>query len=147
MTSKRFLSCLTAAVVLSALAADRPLDSGVIHLAHEKVTAVFAHGGPLLATNNFKVLALRRDGPGEVEVHDRDTDILYVLEGSADLVTGGKAVDPRTTAPGEARAKTIAGGEERRLVEGDVMIIPNGVPHWFKAVRAPFRYFMVKTAN
>jgi glc operon protein GlcG len=147
MISKRFLTCLTAALILSALAADKPSGSGVIHLDHQKVAEVFAHGGPLLATNNFKVLALRRDGPGEVEVHDRDTDILYVLEGSADLVTGGKAVDPKTTAPGETRAKTIAGGEERHLMEGDVMVIPNGVPHWFKAVSPPFRYFMVKTSN
>jgi hypothetical protein len=40
----------------------------------------------LLATNNFKILALRRNEPGEVEVHDRDTDIFYVLEGSAKFV-------------------------------------------------------------
>jgi quercetin dioxygenase-like cupin family protein len=88
------------------------------------VAAVFAHGGPLLATNNFKVMALRRNEPGEVEVHDRDTDILYVLEGSASLVTGGSAIEPRTTAPGETRAKTIAGGEERRVAKGDVVVIP-----------------------
>jgi glc operon protein GlcG len=119
----------------------------VIHLDHEKVAAVFARGGPLLATNNFKVLALRRDAPGEVEIHDSDTDIIYVLEGSANFVTGGKAMEPRTTAPGETRAKSIADGEDRRLVKGDVMIIPNGVPHWFKEVSGPFLYYVVKVSK
>jgi glc operon protein GlcG len=27
---------------------------------------------------------------------------------------------------------------------GDVVIIPNGVPHWFKEVQAPFDYYVVK---
>ena len=32
----------------------------------------------------------------------------------------------------------------RTLASGDVMIIPNGVPHWFKEVQAPFLYYVVK---
>jgi len=151
MRSKRFLTSLTAALVLVGIWAgkggDRSPDSSVIHLDHDTVAAMFAHGGPLLATNNFKVLALRRNGPGEVEIHDRDTDILYVLEGSAKFVTGGQATEPRTTDPGETRAKSIVGGQERRLVKGDVIIIPNGVPHWFKEVSGPFLYFAVKVSK
>jgi len=147
MTSKHFLPFLTAGLLLAAIAADNPASSGVIHLDHEKVSAVFAQGGTLLATNNFKVLALRRSEPGEVEIHDADTDIFYVLEGSATLVTGGKATEPRTTAPGETRGKSIAGGEQRSLTRGDVMVIPNGVPHWFKEVNGPFLYYMVKVSR
>ena len=147
MSFKRLFLFLSAALVLIGVAAEKPRDSGVIYLDHDKVGNVFARGGPLLATNNFKVLALRRDEPGEVEVHARDTDVLYVLEGSADLVTGGTANEARTTAPGETRAKTIAGGEERRVTKGDVVVIPNGVPHWFKQVNGPFLYFMVKVSS
>jgi glc operon protein GlcG len=90
---------------------------------------------------------LRRDAPGEVEVHDRDTDIFYVLEGSANFVTGGTATEPRTTGPGETRAKSITGGEQQRLSKGDIMVIPNGVPHWFKEVTGPFVYYMVKVSR
>jgi glc operon protein GlcG len=147
MTSKRIFPFLIAVSILAAVAADKQSDSGIIHLDHDHVSAVFAHGGSLLATNNFKVLALRRDEPGEVEVHERDTDIFYVLEGSAKIVTGGSATEPRTTGPGETRAKSIAGGEERRVVKGDVMVIPNGVPHWFKEVSGPFLYYMVKVSR
>jgi len=147
MISKRLLALLSVVLVLAGIAADKPAGSGVIHLDHEKVSAVFGQGGTLVATNNFKVMALRREQPGEVEIHARDTDIFYVLEGSATLVTGGTAIGPRATGPDEMRAKTIEGGDERHLMKGDVMIIPNGVPHWFKAIDGTFLYYVVKVSK
>jgi quercetin dioxygenase-like cupin family protein len=147
MKSLRSILLLSGLLILAAVAADKPSDSGVIHLEHDKVAAVFAKGGSLLATNNFKVMALRRDAPGEVEIHDRETDIIYVLEGSANFVTGGEAQESRNTAPGETRAKNIAGGEERHLAKGDVVMVPNRVPHWFKEVNGPFLYFVVKVSQ
>src|SRR6266850_4628762 len=145
MNSKAMLALLATGLLLAAFAPDQPQNSGVIHLGHEKVATAFAKGTtPLLATNNFKVLAGRRTGPGEVEVHDHDTDIFYVLEGSATFVTGGKVVEPKVTGPGETRAKEITGGQEQHLVKGDVIVIPNGVPHWFKEVNGPLLYYVVK---
>ena len=79
-----------------------------------------------------------------VEVHTKDTDILYVLKGSATVVTGGTMADAKNIAADEIRGKEISGGETRKLVPGDAMIIPNGVPHWFKQVDAPFLYYVVK---
>jgi quercetin dioxygenase-like cupin family protein len=147
MSSKRTFPLLATLLVLTGIAAEKPPGFGVIHLSHEKVAEAFAQGGPLVTTNNFKVMALRRDKPGEVEIHDSDTDILYVLEGSANLVIGGNANEPRKTTPGETRAKTITGGESRHLVRGDVMVIPNGVPHWFNEVNGTFLYYMVKVSK
>ena len=79
------------------------------------------------------------------EVHEKDTDILYVLEGSATLVTGGKVVDAKTSAPDEVRGARIDGGESRQLAPGDVVVVPAGTPHWFQAVPGPFDYYVVKT--
>lgn len=106
----------------------------------------FAKGAVLFdgGGRNYMVHASRREGPGMVEVHTKDTDILYVLKGSATVVTGGTMVDGRNIAPDEIRGKEINGGESRKLVPGDAMIIPNGVPHWFKEVDAPFLYYVVK---
>jgi glc operon protein GlcG len=78
------------------------------------------------------------------EVHTRDTDIAYVLQGSATLVTGGTAVDLKSIGPEELRGSGIRGGETRSLQPGDVVIIPNGIPHWFKEVSTPFLYYVVK---
>lgn len=107
----------------------------------------FAKGAVLFdgdGGRNYMVHSSRREGPGMVEVHTKDTDILYVVSGSATVVTGGTMIDGKPTAADEIRGREITGGETRHLVAGDAMIIPNGVPHWFKEVQAPFLYFVVK---
>lgn len=110
------------------------------------VRAAFADGkSSLIANEEFRVNPSRRDGPGEAEVHSVDTDIFYVLSGSATVVTGGEMVAPRSVSATEIRASSIAGGAEQRIESGDVLTIPRGVPHWFKTVRAPFTYYVVKT--
>ncbi|MGH9961500.1 MAG: hypothetical protein ACREBC_30965 [Pyrinomonadaceae bacterium] len=37
---------------------------------------------------NYKIHASHRDASGVAEIHERDTDIMYVLEGTATLVIG-----------------------------------------------------------
>ncbi|MFO1425578.1 MAG: cupin domain-containing protein [Steroidobacteraceae bacterium] len=115
-----------------------------------EVQAAFASGatgGTLLERAAFRVNASRRDGAGEPEVHLRDTDIFYVLEGRATVVTGGELVEPRVTGPGEIRGTDLRGGSEQRLGPGDVLTIPHGVPHWFRSVKPPFRYYVVKSVT
>ncbi|THJ20190.1 MAG: hypothetical protein CAF45_015095 [Nitrospira sp. CG24E] len=124
----------------------------VTYIESQKVVASFTKGAVLVgedenmmhAALNYMVHASHRDKPGVVEVHELDTDIVYVLKGSAQLITGGTPVGTKTIAPHEFRAPTVNGGETRSLVPGDVVIIPNGVPHWFKEVEAPFDYYVVK---
>lgn len=147
MNSKLIFSFVASFVLLTVLAADRAEKSPIIHLDHQKVDAVFAKGGPLLATNNFKVQAGRRTGPGEVEMHEHDTDIFYIIEGSATFITGGKVVDQRSDGPGEMRAKELVGGEDHQLNKGDVIVIPKGIPHWFKEVNGTFLYYVVKVSK
>jgi glc operon protein GlcG len=96
------------------------------------------------AGRNYMVHASRRDRPGEAEVHTLDTDVIHVLAGEATFVTGGALEAPKPTAPNEIRGEAIRGGESRRLARGDVIVVPNGTPHWFREVQAPFTYFVVK---
>jgi glc operon protein GlcG len=98
----------------------------------------------MIEVGDYKIHASRREGPGMAEIHTRDTDIAYVLQGSATLVTGGTVVGVKSIGPEELRGSAIEGGETRQLVPGDVVVIPNGVPHWFKEVKAPFLYYVVK---
>lgn len=93
---------------------------------------------------NYTVMTASRDKPGEVEAHNLDMDVLYILDGSATFVTGGTAVDAKTTAPNEIRGKSIEGGEAHHVSKDDVIIISHGVPHWFKEVEGTVRYFVVK---
>ncbi len=119
-------------------------SNGVSYFKSDQVTAKFATGGLLLNTQTYKVDAGRRESPGQVEVHDWETDIMYVLEGTATVVTGGQLVDGRQTAPGEYRAASVNGGTAHHLTPGDVLVIPNQVPHWFKQVPGPLKYYVVK---
>jgi uncharacterized protein GlcG (DUF336 family) len=131
-----------AAVALSAAAADP-----VTYISAEKTRAAFAAGMPLIETAAYKVHASRREKPGLAELHERDTDIIYVLEGTATLVTGGTVAGGKQTAADERRGEAISGGETRVLVKGDLVVVPDGTPHQFTAVSAPFLYYVVKVAT
>jgi glc operon protein GlcG len=113
----------------------------------EEVRAAFAKGAVLFdgeGGRNYMVHASHRDAAGMAEVHQDDTDIIYVLDGSATFVTGGTVDDGHITAPREIRGASIRGGETRRIAKGDVLIVPNGTPHWFREVTVPFNYYVVK---
>ena len=124
---------------------DEPLP--VLYLDKDKVTSAFERGAVLLGVEpgrNYQVHASRRTRPGRAELHALDTDIMYVLSGTATFVTGGTVVDGKTTAPNEIRGAAIRNGQPHRLVPGDIIIIPHGTPHWFQQVDAPFTYYVVK---
>jgi uncharacterized protein GlcG (DUF336 family) len=111
---------------------------------HAEVAAKFETGGLLLDTPAYKVDAGRRTAPGEVEFHEHVIDIMHVVQGRATVVTGGTMLDPRVVGPGEVRARAVEGGSSHELAEGDVLVVPAGVPHQFVAVSDPFLYFVVK---
>jgi len=96
------------------------------YIPKHKVHAQFQTGGLLLQTPGYKLDAGRRTGPGEVELHDRETDIMQAVQGRAIVVTG----------------------EDRHtLGVGDVLVIPSGVPHQFVDVTGPFLYFVTKVRS
>src|SRR5947209_20080606 len=118
--------------------------SKVTYIPADQVKAAFAKGAVLLNNGSYQVHASRREEPGQVEVHVKDTDVIYMLEGSTTFVTGGTMVGGKTTAPDEMRGSDITGGDMRRLVKGDIIIVPKGTPHWFKKVSGPLLYYVVK---
>jgi glc operon protein GlcG len=133
--------------VVSFEAGNKPSASPVTYLPAKQVSQAFLKGMPLVRGMNYKIDASHRDEPGIVEVHTRDTDIIYMLEGSATLVTGGAVIDGKTIEPEEIRGRESKGGENRVITKGDVVVIPNGTPHWFKEVKGPINYYVVKVRS
>jgi glc operon protein GlcG len=119
----------------------------VTYLSGKQVSQAFVKGMPLVRGLNYKVDASHRDAGGVVEVHTRDTDIIYMLEGTATLITGGATIDAKTIEPEEIRARESRGGDSRVITKGDVVVIPNGTPHWFKEVQGPINYYVVKVRS
>src|ERR1700688_3100037 len=124
-------------------AADEP-SSAVICIDHDKIAAGFAKGGTQLNNGAYQILTSHRTETGQVEVHAQYGVIMYVVEGSATVVTGGAVVDGKTTAPGETRGKSISGGNSNHLAPGDVWVIQAGTPHWFQQVDNLVNYYVVK---
>ncbi len=123
-----------------------PASKPVMFFDASQVSASFSKGAVLLdgVNRNYMVHTSRRDKPGLAEIHTLDTDIIYVMEGTATFVTGGTAVDAKETAPNEIRGPRIEGGDTRQLSRGDVIIVPNNTPHWFKEVGGAFLYYTIK---
>ena len=138
---------LAGAAAIAGLGAEESPDFSVSYWNSADVAAAFAKGAILFDGKdgrNYMVHASRRDKPGLAEVHALDTDIIYVLQGAATFVTGGTVEQGQATEPHEVRGNTIRGGETRTLAPGDVVIVPNGTPHWFKDVTGPLTYYVVK---
>jgi uncharacterized protein GlcG (DUF336 family)/quercetin dioxygenase-like cupin family protein len=125
-------------------ASNKAASLPVTYLPAKQVSQAFVKGMSLVRGTNYKVDASHRDEAGVVEVHTRDTDIIYMLEGTATLVTGGTLVDAKTIGTEEIRGRESKGGETRMITKGDVVVIPNGTAHWFKEVKGPIDYYVVK---
>ena len=132
-------SLLTAAVLLGAAAES----ATVTYADHDKV----AKGGSIATTPDYTVSVLRRTAAGQVEVHEKETDIFHIMEGEATFVTGGTMIGGKVNRPNQLLGTDIQGGETHHLTKGDVIVIPAGMPHWFKEVPQSIQYFMVKTVK
>jgi len=89
-----------------------------------------------------------------VAEHDLVSEVYYILDGSATLVTGSDIVGlkPRPSdnpavrmlnGPG-GNGSSIRNGATYRLKPGDAIIIPAGVGHWFTKVDDHIRYLMIR---
>ena len=116
----------------------------VIYIDSAKAGDMIAKTGLMTQNAEFMVAGAHRGGPGQVEVHERTTDILYIVEGEAVYVTGGKMINGKQTKNGEWLGESIEGGTEHHLKKGDVIIVPAGQPHWFKSVSPQLNSFMVR---
>jgi quercetin dioxygenase-like cupin family protein len=143
---------MAAMVLLVAVAAGPRLTRDVAAQERPAAGASFWNGtdafgkGPLLfdRPNDYQIHAVRLDKPGEVEQHTQDTELIFVLDGSATIVTGGSVVDARPRGANETTGTGIRNGESRRLGRGDILIVPNATPHWLSEANPSIRYFSVR---
>jgi mannose-6-phosphate isomerase-like protein (cupin superfamily) len=126
------------------LAGAQSDSSGVVHVDPERVAAALAKGGPLVTRPDLLVQGSHRESAGQVEVHDKETDVLYILDGEATFVYGGQMIGGKVSRPGQWLGSDVTGGQTRRIGKGDVFVVPAGIPHWFKEVPKSVSYFVVK---
>lgn len=94
------------------------------------------------------VYRLKGDGNAPV-IHDKVSEVYQIIEGSGTLTTGGKIVDAKRrgesggNGPGLA-GTAMAGGVDRKVKTGDVIIIPAGTPHKWSSVEEFMLYTVVR---
>ena len=141
MKSVVIIAALMVAPIV-ALAAEGSSD--VTYVSADTVMAAFLKGGTIARGPDFVVQTSRRVKDGTPEVHSLDTEIMYVVEGSATYVSGGTLIGAKEGRNGNSGGTGIEGGETRHIQKGDVVVIPRGTPHWFKEVPGPINYYVVK---
>ncbi|HIF07655.1 MAG TPA: hypothetical protein EYQ64_12110 [Gemmatimonadetes bacterium] len=84
--------------------------------------------------------------PGGANLHPvNTTEIYYMLEGIATLVTGGTLIDETPAPTGTSlRGSGIEGGVSRQVTKGDVIIIPGHTPHWFSSLATDIEYLIFR---
>lgn len=105
---------------------------------------------PIDSKYNVGVAVIRRTKVGgrmlpDALIHDDVTEVYQIIEGEGVLVTGGalQSAKPLTAAAvvGEigpsSAGQSIVGGMKRRVVPGDIVIIPAHTPHGFVDVATP----------
>jgi mannose-6-phosphate isomerase-like protein (cupin superfamily) len=66
-----------------------------------------------------------KDGHGDVGLHPKSAELIYIAQGSGTIITGGTVAAARMS---------IDGGESQKIAKGDFLLIPEGVPHWINRV-------------
>jgi mannose-6-phosphate isomerase-like protein (cupin superfamily) len=81
---------------------------------------------------NHRFRYLRRASDGRPEQHNNIVDVVIVHSGRGTLLVGGEMVNPTGNADtGEYLGTAITGGTRYDLGPGDVIHIPEGLPHSF----------------
>jgi mannose-6-phosphate isomerase-like protein (cupin superfamily) len=89
---------------------------------------------PFIELAPYSVGMEHRIKPQGAAVHEHDAELFYVIDGSGDLVTGGKLIGETRTNEANLSGTGIQGGTTRKVSKGDWIIVPEGVPHQFPNV-------------
>jgi mannose-6-phosphate isomerase-like protein (cupin superfamily) len=75
-----------------------------------------------------------RTGPAApASIHDKENELMYVVEGSGTLTLGGTLVDGTRSNPTNQSGSSITGGTPNHIAKGDFIIVPAGTAHQIAA--------------
>ena len=84
---------------------------------------------PILLLAPYRAQLEYRPGTGPAAVHEKDAEVFVVLQGTGNIVTGGKLVDEKRVNANNLSGPSIADGHSQAVVKGDMLIVPANTPH------------------
>jgi mannose-6-phosphate isomerase-like protein (cupin superfamily) len=140
------LACLVAsAAVVAQTAPASVLTKAEVQAALAAATSSEMMVARMKNTDAYRVNVVKRTAPQGAIAHDVGTEVHYVIEGRATLVTGGVIERGPQPASGAPRPPaTIRGGQSRPVSAGDLVLVPVGTPHWYSRIEQPITYLEVR---
>src|SRR5215510_4420210 len=84
---------------------------------------------PILSLAPYRAQLEYRPGISPAAVHEKDAELMVVLDGTGDIVTGGKLVEEKRTNANNLSGDSIMGGNTQAVVKGDTLIVPANTAH------------------
>jgi len=84
---------------------------------------------PILSMAPYRAQLEYRPGTSPAAVHEKDAELMVVLEGTGNIVTGGKLVEEKRNNANNLGGSSITGGNSQSVVKGDMLIVPANTPH------------------
>jgi len=84
---------------------------------------------PILSLAPYRAQLEYRPGNSPPAVHEKDAELMVVLQGTGNIVTGGKLVDEKRNNANNLGGTAITGGNSQAVVKGDMIIVPANTPH------------------
>jgi mannose-6-phosphate isomerase-like protein (cupin superfamily) len=84
---------------------------------------------PILSLAPYRAALEYRAGNAPAAVHEKDAELIEVVEGAGTITIGGTLVGEKRENPANLSGSAIAGGTAQALKKGDVLIVPENVPH------------------
>lgn len=83
----------------------------------------------ILTLGSYKANLEYRSLKGAASIHDTENEMMYVIDGTGTITTGGTIPDVKRLNPANQTGTDITGGNTQAVGKGDFLIVPAGVPH------------------
>jgi len=138
----QFLACtLLVAAVASGALAQQPAPAPKTFMNNKEIMALIDKAKadrkgdaplvaePILSLTPYRAQLEYRPGTAPAAVHEKDAELMVVLEGAGNIVTGGKLVDEKRTNANNLSGSSISDGNSQTVVKGDMLIVSANTPH------------------
>ena len=89
---------------------------------------------PIVGTGGYRAsLEYRSGAPAPASIHDTESELMVVVDGSGTITIGGTLVDGKRANPTNQAGSSITGGTPQHVTKGDMLIVPQGVAHQIAA--------------
>jgi mannose-6-phosphate isomerase-like protein (cupin superfamily) len=147
--AKILVTCFLAVIVLAAPTGQKA-QSGIaetktfassadIEALIAKAKAERKEGQPIVSEHVVQLAPYNanleyRASVGNAAIHEKEAELMYVVEGSGTIVIGGTLAGQTRPNPSNLTGSGIVGGKSQRIAKGDFIFVPENTAHWVSAI-------------